>query len=498
MGVASKRTTRSSSNPCATTAAARQHAGGLSNKATTTTTTRGMTRQRQHQHKEHVPPPLLVQPPLRRHSKIINTSSSSSSSSSTSRSSSSSSSGGNGGGSNPPSLIMLQAQCLQVALQGMSQTGSPTSSSVSPSLSRQERDALRRLAFHLLSVTVPKEDVKEGKEQVVHQQARKGGEPADMEVVVADGEEWMGDEARIHGNVGPQQQPPQHARAPERQEEKGSDCSSAGSGDRGRNGKGKVKGKGRLHARPASQQAATLSFDAAASSSSSSTSIPSFSSSPSSSSSATRLKRPSTSTTSSPASEGWLIGPSFSSSSPDSPSHASRRPRLTTITRSSSSSASSATAASATQEKKDGLQALPESVWQHAFSFVPAKHLYAVMRTSRSFFTMTSPFQGTTTTSGLLSITLLLPPPLSLSLTPPPLLDLYLLPSRGLTYSFLSPPSSLRPSPGFYHHWNLRAAEALHRPRPYISKQRHLNAKMRAILLDWVTDGREGGRREGG
>ena len=75
------------------------------------------------------------------------------------------------------------------------------------------------------------------------------------------------------------------------------------------------------------------------------------------------------------------------------------------------------------------------------------------------------------------------------------LLDLDL----DLTYTLPpSLPSFLPPSLGFYHHWNLRAAEALHRPQPYISKQRHLNAKMRAILLDWVTDGKLKGGREGG
>ena len=32
------------------------------------------------------------------------------------------------------------------------------------------------------------------------------------------------------------------------------------------------------------------------------------------------------------------------------------------------------------------------------------------------------------------------------------------------------------------------AQQAQHAPKPYIEHQRHLNAKMRAILLDWILD----------
>lgn len=86
------------------------------------------------------------------------------------------------------------------------------------------------------------------------------------------------------------------------------------------------------------------------------------------------------------------------------------------------------------EARRDGSCRLPDPIWQHIISYVDAQSLYSVMLLSRHF--------------------------------------------RALCVGFQP----------FFQHWRLRAAEDMHVVRPYISKQRHLNAKMRAILLDWITD----------
>lgn len=87
-----------------------------------------------------------------------------------------------------------------------------------------------------------------------------------------------------------------------------------------------------------------------------------------------------------------------------------------------------------------------------------------------------------------MSVSIILPPPLPCAICLLYLVFLCNFPPF-IQFLFFPPPFQLPPPrPGFYFHWNLRAAESLQSLRPYISKLRHLNAKMRAILLDWVTD----------
>lgn len=81
----------------------------------------------------------------------------------------------------------------------------------------------------------------------------------------------------------------------------------------------------------------------------------------------------------------------------------------------------------------DGLLVLPETVWQHVFSFVPAHDLLSVMLTARPFCSMAKPFKG-------VHVCFDYPPP------PPPLRNMPTLSCLPVQLSSLHP-ISLLPSP---------------------------------------------------
>lgn len=233
-----------------------------------------------------------------------------------------------------PSLIILQTQCLEAILQNL--TPISRSPSAPPVLLAEERLALRKLGLQLMALTAPDDGENSG-----FPLSYAGAEHAGVDMVSASEEE---------------------------REERRGEASKAFA---------PLCGRG-IAIDESSTYNGLSSTDNGAQRSgnrpsrlSSSSSIPAASlSSPSLS-----LKRPS----SVMRAFRYKCGPCPKHASYDLPRTIKGNPGG--ITR-------------AGKPPDDGLLVLPESVWQHAFSFVPAQDLLSVMLTARLFCSMAEPFKG--------------------------------------------------------------------------------------------------------